>query len=151
MCWALTTRLSVNKSISGLVLIICKRLMIISMAIHRNQSIRSIQSNKSNCLFRHTYIYIYVYIYIYIYISQCLASDKSGASTQCLEVNHGLVLSIISIGRGCNGGQIPTWKCNECSSGCVMLPKYCKNVLLINFIYLLVIHIIIYLFVTISF
>ena len=74
--------------------------MIISMAIHREQSIRSIQSNKSNCLLGiHTY---------YIYLSQYLASDQSGASTQCLEVNHSHIHSITSLDRGCNGGQIPT-------------------------------------------
>ena len=81
----LTTKLSVNQSISGLVLIIGKRLMIISMAIHREQSIESIQLNKSNCLLGiHTY---------YIYLSQYLASDQSGASTQCLEIKHSLVLN----------------------------------------------------------
>ena len=74
--------------------------MIISMAIYREQSLRSIQFNKSNRLFK-AYIHtIYIYHNVWPQTNQVLP--------QCLEVNHSIVHSIINLGWDCNGGQIPT-------------------------------------------
>ena len=71
LCLTLTTRLNFNKSISGQVLIIGKRFMIISMAIHTGQSIRSI-SLTSPTIFKSIHTY-------YMHLSQF---DKSSIFKQ---------------------------------------------------------------------